>query len=154
MRMKKRELVILKLSWKKSLQTGDLVLVVKNPPANAGDARDADLIPGLGRSPGGGHGNPLQYFRLENPRRAWWATAHRVAKNPTQLKLLSIHTPSIYVTTLILHKLLKRQKKREHSPSHSMRPALIGTPKPDKDIIRKLQINLLWVQIQKSSTKY
>ena len=119
------------------------MLVVKNPPANAGDARDVDLIPGLGRFPGGGHGNPLQYSRLENPRRAWWATAHRVAKNPTQLKLLSIHTPSIYIRTLILHKLIKRQKKREHSPSHSMRPALIGTPKPDKYIIRKLQINLL-----------
>ena len=42
-------------------------LVVKNPPANAGDIRDAGLIPGLGRSPGGGHGNPLQYSCLENP---------------------------------------------------------------------------------------
>ena len=41
--------------------------VVKNPPANAGDVRDADSIPGLGRSPRGGHGNPLQYFCLENP---------------------------------------------------------------------------------------
>jgi len=52
--------------------------VVKNPPANAGD-RDAGLIPGLGRSPGEGHGNPLQYACLENPmdRRDWWATVHR-----------------------------------------------------------------------------
>ena len=41
--------------------------MVKNPPANAGDARDAGLIPGSGRSPGGGHGKPLQYFCLENP---------------------------------------------------------------------------------------
>ena len=41
--------------------------VVKNPPVNAGDARDAGSIPGLGRSPGGGHGNPLQYSCLENP---------------------------------------------------------------------------------------
>ena len=41
-------------------------LVVKNPPANAGDRRDTDLIPGSGRPPGGGHGNPLQYFCLEN----------------------------------------------------------------------------------------
>ena len=39
--------------------------MVKNPPANAEDIRDVGLIPGLGRSPGGGHGNPLQYFRLE-----------------------------------------------------------------------------------------
>ena len=48
-------------------------LVVKNPPANAGDVRNADLIPGLERSPGGGHGNPLQYSCLENllDRGAW-----------------------------------------------------------------------------------
>ena len=45
-----------------------VVLVVKNPPANAGDLRDAGLIPGLVRSPAGGHGNPLQYSCLENPR--------------------------------------------------------------------------------------
>ena len=51
-------------------------LVVKSSPANAGDLRDAGSIPGSGRSPGGGHGNPLQYSRLENPiyRGAWWAT--------------------------------------------------------------------------------
>ena len=41
--------------------------MVNNPPDNAGDARDVGLTPGLGRSPGGGHGNPLQYFCLENP---------------------------------------------------------------------------------------
>ena len=44
-----------------------MVLVVKSPPANAGDIRDAGLIPGSGRSPGGGHSNPLQYSSLENP---------------------------------------------------------------------------------------
>ena len=44
-----------------------VVLVIKNPPANAGDIRDTCLIPGLGRSPGGGHGNILQYSCLENP---------------------------------------------------------------------------------------
>ena len=44
-----------------------VVLVVKNPPANAGDVRDVGLIPGWGRSPGEGHGNPLQYSCLENP---------------------------------------------------------------------------------------
>ena len=44
-----------------------VALVVKKPPANAGDTRDAGLIPGLGRFPGGGHGNPLQYSCLENP---------------------------------------------------------------------------------------
>ena len=49
---------------------------VKNLPANAGDRRDMGLIPGWGRSPGGGHGNPLQYSYLKNPmdREAWWAT--------------------------------------------------------------------------------
>ena len=44
-----------------------MALVVKNPHANAGDSRDVSLIPGLGRSPGGGNGNPLQYSCLENP---------------------------------------------------------------------------------------
>ena len=49
------------------------MLVIKNLPANAGDLRDMDLIPGSGRSPGGGHGNPLQYSCLQNPmdRGAW-----------------------------------------------------------------------------------
>ena len=56
-----------------------VLLVVKNLPANAGYVGDTVLIPGLGRSPGGGHGNPLQYSCLENPmdRGTWWTTAHR-----------------------------------------------------------------------------
>ena len=60
-----------------------VALVVKNPPANAGGIRDLGLIPGSGRSPGGGHGNPLQYSCLENlmDREAWQATAYRVAKS-------------------------------------------------------------------------
>ena len=59
--------------------------MVKNPPANAGDARDMGSILGLGRSPGGGHDNPLQYSCLENPmdRGAWWATVYGVAKSWT-----------------------------------------------------------------------
>ena len=63
-----------------------MALVVKNLPANAGDTRDVGLIPGLRRSPGGGHGNPLQFSCLENPmdRGAWWATVHRVANSWTQ----------------------------------------------------------------------
>ena len=62
-----------------------VVLVVKDPPAHAGDTRDAGSIPGMGRSPGGGHGNPLQCSCLENPtdRGAWQATVHRVAKSWT-----------------------------------------------------------------------
>ena len=67
--------------------------MVRNLPANAGDIRDAGSVLGLGRSPGGGHGNPLQYSCLENPmdRGAWQATAHRVTKSWTQLKGLSMH---------------------------------------------------------------
>ena len=67
--------------------------MVKNPPANAGDIRDVGSIPESGRSPEGGHGNPLQYSCLENPmdRGTWWATVHRVTKSQTQLKRLSTH---------------------------------------------------------------
>ena len=66
-------------------------LVLKNPSANAGDIRDTGLIPGWGRSPGGGHGNPLQYSCLENPmdRGAWWVTVHRVAQSQIRLKNLA-----------------------------------------------------------------
>ena len=62
-----------------------MVLVVRNPPANEGDIRDVGSIPELGRSPGGGHGNPLQYSCLENimDRGAWWAMVHRVAESHT-----------------------------------------------------------------------
>ena len=60
-------------------------LVVKNPPANVGDARDPDSIPGSGRSSGEGNGNPLQYSCLDNSmdRGVWQATAHRVAQRWT-----------------------------------------------------------------------
>ena len=69
-----------------------MALVVKNLPANAGHIRDVGWIPGLGRSPGGGHGNPLQYSCLENPmdRGAWWAAVHGAAKNQTGLKQFSM----------------------------------------------------------------
>ena len=61
--------------------------MVKNPPANVGNARDTGLIPGLGRSPGEGNDNPLQYFCLENPvdGGAWWAIVHGIAKSQTRL---------------------------------------------------------------------
>ena len=57
--------------------------MVKNTPTNAGDARDMGLIPGSGRSPGVGNGNPFQYYRLENSidRGAWHATVHGIAKS-------------------------------------------------------------------------
>jgi len=62
--------------------------VIKNPPANAGDKRDMGSVSGSGRSPGGGHGDPLQYSCLENPmdRGAWQAAVHRVVKSRTLLR--------------------------------------------------------------------
>ena len=62
-----------------------MMLVVKNLPADAGDISDLGSIHESGRSPGGGHGNPLQYSCLENPtdRGVWWAAAHRVTKSWT-----------------------------------------------------------------------
>ena len=67
--------------------------MVKNLPTNAGDVRDKGSIPGSGRSPGGGHGNPLQNSYLDNPvdREVYQATVHRVAKSQTPLKQLSTH---------------------------------------------------------------
>ena len=69
--------------------------MINNPPANAGDIRDAGSTPGSGRSSAGGNGNPLQYSGLENPmdRGAWWATLDGVAKSRTRLKRLSIAPP-------------------------------------------------------------
>ena len=66
-----------------------MLLVVKNLLPNAGDVRDTGSIPGLGKYPGGGHGNPLKNSCLENPmdRGVWWATVHRVAKNLTTTEM-------------------------------------------------------------------
>ena len=68
--------------------------LVKSLLANAGNIRDTGSIPGSGRSPGGGHGNPVQYPCLENPmdRGAWQATVHRATKSWTRLKRLSMHS--------------------------------------------------------------
>ena len=62
-----------------------MVLVVMNLPTNAEDIRNMGVIPGLGRSPGGGHGNPLHHSCLENffERGAWQATVHRVTQSQT-----------------------------------------------------------------------
>ena len=69
--------------------------MVKNLPANAGDARDAGSISGLGRSPGVGNGNPLQHSHLENPmdRGAWWATIHAVTKQSETTEHNTAHIP-------------------------------------------------------------
>ena len=71
-----------------TLWASQVALVVKNPPANAENIKDVGWIAGSGRSPGGGHGNPLQYSFQDDPmnRGAWWAVVHRVPQSQTQLK--------------------------------------------------------------------
>ena len=93
-----RRLAHLKLHWDRSpcaldpsgsgpmypiIWASQVVLVVKNPPADARDIRDAGSIPGLRRSPRGGNDDPFQYSRLKNPmdRGAWWVTVHGIAKS-------------------------------------------------------------------------
>ena len=67
------------------LSMAQVALVIRNPPANAGGIRDSGSIPGSGRSPGEGDGNPLQYSCLRTPtdREAWQSTVHAVTKNQT-----------------------------------------------------------------------
>ena len=74
-----------------------VILVVKNPLANAGDEGDLGSIPGSGRSPGGRHGNPLQYSCLENltDRVAWQSTVHGVTKSWTRLKRFSTYPRTV-----------------------------------------------------------
>ena len=76
-------MIIIATYW--AFGASQVALVVKNLPANAGEIRDMGSIPGLGRSPGGGHGHPLQYSCLENPmdRGARRSTVHNVAKSQT-----------------------------------------------------------------------
>ena len=80
-------------SYLMQLCASQVVLVVKNPPASAGDIRDTGSVPVSRRSPGRGNTNPFQYSCLENPmdKGAWQATVHRVAKSQTQLEGLSMH---------------------------------------------------------------
>ena len=83
-----------------------MALVVKNPPASAGDIRDAGSITGLGRSPRGGHSNSLQYSCLENPmdRGAWQAMVLGVTKSQTQLKQMVIGSPLVNACCAMLYK--------------------------------------------------
>ena len=78
--------------------------LVKNPPASEGDTRDMCSVPGLGRSPGEGNRNPLQYSCLENSmdRGTWWATVHGVAKSQTQLSDYHTRTCPILTHNLFL----------------------------------------------------
>ena len=105
------------MSWGELVFSSQVVLELKNLPANAGDVRDAGSIPGPGRSPGGGRGNRHQYSCLENPmdRGAWRATVHRVSRSQTRLKQLSMHA----------YKLLESSKRVEvrknHWEAHTLR---------------------------------
>ena len=80
----------------------------KESQAKAGDVTDMDSIPGLGRSPGGGHGDPLHYSCLENPmdRGAWRPTAHSVTKSPTDWRNLARTQAGAYLTMFMQCKLL------------------------------------------------
>ena len=81
--------------------SSQVVLVIKDPTtASVGDIKDVGSIPGSGRSPGEGHGNPLQYSCLENStdRGAWQDTIHGITQSQTQLKQLSMHV--LYFTAL------------------------------------------------------
>ena len=95
------------LKNKPQLGASQVVLLVRNLPANSGDIRDEGLIPGSGRSSGGGHSYPFQYYYLENSmdRRGWWVTAHRVAKSWVTERLSSRSSWEMEVhrvTTLLL----------------------------------------------------
>ena len=85
---KRHQILLKKFQVEGTVWVSQVVLVVKNPPANAGDIKGAGSIPGLGRPPGKGNGYPLQYFFLENSmeKGAWWATIHGVSKSQTQLR--------------------------------------------------------------------
>ena len=88
-----------------NLRACQVALVVKNLPASAGDIRELGSIPELERSPGGEHGNPLQYSCLENPmdRGSWQATVHVIAKKSVlkllsgPLSYLSLNSPMTYI---------------------------------------------------------
>jgi len=83
--------------FKALVRASQVALVVKNPPVNVGDVRHAGSIPGSGRSPGEGNGNPFQYSCQENPmdREVWWATmVHWIVEIQTWLKWLSTHSIS------------------------------------------------------------
>ena len=115
-----------------------LSFVVKNPPANEGNVNDTVSIPGSGRSPAGGHGNPLHYTRLENPmdRGSWRATVHRVSESDTAKVTPStaacpslvcpscicmvIFNPMWFLCTLLLEELLAQVQGLQRVPCPSL----------------------------------
>ena len=96
--------------------------VVKNLLANAGDTGDAGLIPGLGKSPEEGSGNPLQYSCLENPmdRGAWWAIVHEVTKSQTRLSMHTERSSNFFKVT-------RERRARTHFSTGSSSPKAFST---------------------------
>ena len=112
-----------------------MALAVKSLPSNAGDIKDVGSIPGSGRFPGGGHGNPLQHSCLKNPmdRGAWWVTVHTVAKSRTQLKRLNTHKHIInilYEEPEIKLPTSNGSSKKQESSRKTSISALLTMPKP------------------------
>ena len=102
--------------------TSQVALVLKNPPTNAEDLRNMDLISASGRSPRGGHANPCQYSCLDNPmdRKAWWATVQGVAESDTTETAQRTHTSPYLVYLRIpqrvpLHLLVNVDSSKEAS---------------------------------------
>ena len=118
--------------------------VIKNLPANKRDLRDEGSILGWGRSPGEGHGNPLQYSCLENPmdRGAWQATVHGVAKNCTWLKRLNTHT---HITMRAKGIIPILQVKKLRSGDSDLSKSRAGDSDPDLPEPRARSLNLYTV---------
>ena len=127
-----------KLSY--GFRTSQMVVVAKSPPANAGDIRDTALIPGSGRSPGGGCVTLLLYSCLENPmdRGAWQGTVHGVAKSRTHLKRLSMHARTLSIYVIIKDPASMRNLSQTRAKNLSLLPSLPPFP--------VLNISLEWVQ--------
>ena len=125
--MCQREDVLLICLKASDVWASQVVLMVKNPPPNAGDPRDMGLTPGSGRIPGGGHSNPLQHCWLKNPldRGTWRAMIHKVTKSQTQLICLLSKPASPLLHSHRLYSLLFKQPL--HSFSHSF--LLFTSPK-------------------------
>ena len=104
-----------------------VALVVKNPHASAGDARDSGSIPGSGRPPGGGHGGPLQYSCLQKPmdRGARRAAVYKAAKSQRRLKRLSAHTWEELVPFICPHSLLLCETETTSWPPKSIPPSFL-----------------------------
>ena len=95
--------------------TSQVAIVVNNLPANAEDIRDVGLVPGSGRSLGGGHGNSLQYSCLENlmDREAWQGVTYRITKSWACLKWLSMQACSLTLTLAILFGMSLKAKETQ-----------------------------------------